>query len=352
LGAVAAGVSLKVAETTTLTAHANGARPAYEWEDDAELLALTSSEHLRMGAVSQAVPKLEGTVAIFREHGDAAGALGMELSKMTKVPQSDELKCLDILSHGMLRMGRRDKRLALELSAAMDSFLQQYKLVRYEKMALQDRRQAIQRKNSTRRGADQRAMYLAQQQRQLQATGQYGQLSHLEQNAIYTDSFANSVVGEAEEIAARLKSEIHRVAIDRRTHWNASMRTIANAMKEAASERVAIWESTLESLKTTPGGMPVAVVDPLAGSMMMGGGGGGGGMMMPQPPMLGSMPAHPVGEGGRGSIMIGSQPIGRPHHGMAQSMMMNHNADPSSQQQQPQQQPYASQALDGSTIYA
>lgn len=253
LGAVAAGMSMKVAETTQLTA-ANA--PAHEWEEDAELLALSSSENLRMGAVSQAVPKLEGAVTVLREQGDAAGAVGMELSKISKLPSNEDFKVCDVLSNGLLRHGRRNKRLALELSAAMDSFLQQYKMVRYEKMALQDRRQAIQRKGTYRRGADQRAMYLAQQQRQLQSTGQFGQLNQLERNAIQTDSMANEIVGEAEEIAARLKSEIHRVAIDRRTQWNASMHTVAKAMKEACTERLAIWESTLEALKALPGGMP------------------------------------------------------------------------------------------------
>jgi hypothetical protein len=346
LGAVAAGVSAKVAETTTMTTQAAAAaRPVYEWEEDAELLALTNSEQLRMGAVCQAVPKLEGTVSIVREQGDAAGALGMELSKMTKVPLNDELKCLDTLSHGMLRMGRRNKRLALELSAAMDSFLQQYKMVRYEKMALNDRRQAIQRKNSTRRGADQRAMYLAQQQRQLQATGQFGQLNQLEQSAIYTDSFANAVVGEAEELAARLKLEIHRVAIDRRIQWNASMKTIAVAMKEAASETVAIWESTLEGLKSLPSGLPV---EPLMVN----------GVASPSMPASGTMPLPPAGAPPQlgsilvdGSRMMGSSqppPLGgmsHPSSDMARSMMI-------SQQQQQRQQYDPSDPLDGSTIYA
>jgi len=270
LGAVAAGMSMKVAETTNL-AGANAA--VHEWEDNAELLTLCSSENIRMGAVSQAVPKLEGTVTILREQGDASGAVGMEMSKITKqnAASADDYKACDILSNGLLRNGRRTKRLALELSAAMDSFLQQYKLVRYEKMAMNDRRQAIQRKGNMRRGADQRAMYLAQQQHRLQAAGQFGQLNHLEQSAIRTDSMANDIGGEAEEIAVRLKSEIHRVAIDRRTQWNASMKTIASSMKEACTERLAIWESTLEALQAL-GGMPepVDVVSDVAASPILG----------------------------------------------------------------------------------
>lgn len=328
LGAVAAGMSMKVSETAQLTA---GSAPTHEWEDDAELLTLCSSENIRMGAVSQAVPKLEGSVTIFREQGDASGALGMEMSKITKqVPAAKEdFKGCDILSNGLLRNGRRTKRLALELSAAMDSFLQQYKMVRYEKMAMNDRRQAIQRKGTVRRGADQRAMYLAQQQRQLQAAGQFGQLSHLEQSAIQTDSLANHAVGEAEEIAARLKSEIHRVAIDRRTQWNASMKTIASSMKEAYAERLAIWESTLEAFKTTPGCMP----DENGMNPTMP-------MMVPQmgmPPQQQQMPMQQsmLSQSVMDASMIG----GQPHHQQQQQV-----PPPQHQQQQSQ--------MDTSIIYA
>ncbi|KAL3917551.1 MAG: hypothetical protein SGILL_004660, partial [Bacillariaceae sp.] len=235
LGAVGAGVSMKVAESTSLTA---ASAPAHEWEEDAELLGLVSSENLRLGAVSQAVPKMEGSVVLTREQGDASGALGMELSKAAKI--DPDFKFFEVLSNGSLRHGRRTKRLALELSAAMESFLQQYKLVRYEKMAMSDRRAAIQKKAKERGRAD---MYLTQQQSHLQYNGQ----GHM--NAIHMDSQALHAVGEADEIGLRLKSEIHRVAISRRTEWNASMKTIASSMKEACSERIAIWESTLESFE-------------------------------------------------------------------------------------------------------
>lgn len=245
LQAVGAGVTMKVAESTNLT---SASAPAHEWEEDAELLGLCSSENLRLGAVSQAVPKLEGTVIVLREQGDAAGVLGMELSKASKTLDI-EYKFYDILSSGLLRHGRRTKRLALEMSAAMDSFLQQYKLVRYEKMAMQDRRQAIQRKAKERGRADARAVHLSQQQRHLQVNGQMHHLNQLEQSAISMDTQALNAVSEADEIGARLKLEINRVAIDRRTAWNSSIKTVASSMKEACSERLAIWESTLEAFE-------------------------------------------------------------------------------------------------------
>jgi hypothetical protein len=241
LGAMGAGMSMKVADSTAASIN------AHEWEDNAELLGMCSSENLRMGAVVTAVPKLEGTAAILREQGDSAGAVGMELSKVSKI--SDDLKMCDILSNGLLRNGRRTKRLALELSAALEPFMEQYKTVRYERWAMQDRKAALQRRSKERGRADSRAMYLAQQQRQLQASGQFGQLSHLEHSAVQSDQFALGAVGEADEVGARLKSEINRIAVQRRTQWNASIKTIASSMKEASSERHAIWQSTLESFQ-------------------------------------------------------------------------------------------------------
>ncbi|KAL3938872.1 MAG: hypothetical protein SGBAC_006295 [Bacillariaceae sp.] len=241
LGAMGAGMSMKVADTTAASIN------AHEWEDNAELLGMCSSENLRMGAVVTAVPKLEGTAAILREQGDASGAVGMELSKVPKI--SDDLKMCDVLSNGLLRNGRRTKRLALELSAALEPFMEQYKTVRYERWAMQDRKVALQRRSKERGRADSRAMYLSQQQRQLQASGQFGQLSNFEQSAVQSDQFALGAVGEADEIGARLKSEINRIAVQRRIQWNASIKTIASSMKEASSERHAIWQSTLEAFQ-------------------------------------------------------------------------------------------------------
>ena len=258
LGAVGAGVSMKVAESTSsaLPSWAGGdsslisSSPAQDLEDNAEIIALHSSEHLRMGAVTQAVPKLEGAVALWREVGDLAGATGMELSKLAKQPdQSDIGKPAELLSNGILRHGRRTKRLALELSAALEPFMIQYKLCKYEKLAFQDRRNALLRRSKERGRADSRATMLVHQQRQLHASGQFGRLDQLERNAATSDEMALDAVHDAEEVGATLRQEINRVAYKRRTEWHASMKVIASAFKEASSERLAIWESTREAFE-------------------------------------------------------------------------------------------------------
>ena len=86
-----------------------------------------------------------------------------------------------------------------------------------------------------------------QQQRQLQATGQYGHLDRLERTAITTDQIAIDAFTEADEVGATLRSEVNRIAVKRRTEWHASMKVVASAFKEAASERLAIWESTRDA---------------------------------------------------------------------------------------------------------
>jgi PX domain len=210
----------------------------HELEDNAELLALVSSEDLRMGAVTTAVPKLEGSITLMTEHADACGAVGMELSKLCKQVETSETEIpLSILSNGLLRAGRREKRLAVELSAAMSTFVYQYKLCRYEKLAFSDRRQALAKCHKERAKADERAQKLLFAQDQ----------DRLTREAVVSDEMAVNAVREAEEIGHVLKLEVNRVAFGRRTEWSKSMKVVASAMKEASTERVAIWESTRQS---------------------------------------------------------------------------------------------------------
>lgn len=245
-------------------------------EDSAELLALSSSESVRMGAVLQAVPKLEGAVVLMREQGETAGAVGMELNRLAKevLSQGDrELSTpLEIFSAGLLRYGRRTKRLGVELSqATISAFQLQYKLCRYEKMAWTDRRNALIKRQKERGKADQQAQQLMMHQNQYQHQGMGGRygggaggygggyggnqqynpnmphLDQLERNATMSDEMAVGAVRECDEIGARLKREVNRVSYTRRTEWSKSVKVIASYMKEACTERVAIWESTRDS---------------------------------------------------------------------------------------------------------
>ena len=249
-------------------------------EDNAELLALQSAESIRMGMVQQAVPKLEGAVTLLREHAELSGATGMELSRLVKELQTSDIELaqpFDIISAGLLRSGRRSKRLAIELAAAIHSYQHHYKMCRYEKFAFQDRKNALQRRHKERMKADQRAAQLIMHQRNMYNTGYnpnipqnpyqpqppmpppqqqmgypYGDrvLAH---EAVNADLYANDVWNEADEIGQKLKSEVYRCAWNRRNEWTVSLKVIASSMKEAFTERVGIWETVQESfLKAFP----------------------------------------------------------------------------------------------------
>ena len=64
---------------------------------------------------------------------------------------------------------------------------------------------------------------------------------------VLMDELATDAGQECEEIGQRLKSEVHRIAHTRRGEWSASVKIVASAMKEALTERVAIWETVQEN---------------------------------------------------------------------------------------------------------
>jgi len=299
LANVGVGAAVQLSESTAATkfpwdtsnsAVGSGMGPAgmmdpnhYDYyEDNAELLALQSSESARMGAVLQGVPKLEGAITLLKEHAELKGAAGMEIGKLAKECNADDrdvAQPLEMLSHGMLRDGRRSRRMSAELGTALYCFSHHYKVCRYERMAFADRRSALVRRSKERGKADQRAaqLYLQQRAAQQQQQQQYyaghhihqppppppqqypygghpGGLDRLEREAVVLDEWAVDAVRECNEIGARLKSEINRVAWQRRTEWHAAVKVMASSMKEACSERLAIWEQARESfLQAFPG---------------------------------------------------------------------------------------------------
>jgi len=218
-------------------------------EDSAELFALYSAESVRMGAVLQAVPKMEGAVTLMREQADQGGNVALEVGRLSKEllePQPE----LDVLSNGLLRSSRRSKRLAFELGSALNSFVYQLKICRYERMAFADRKNAITKRARERGRVDQRA---AQMYRQQQQQGYYNP-QQPQMMGQYPDLMAAEALRECQEIGARVQSEVARITWQRKTEWSKSVKVIASAMKEAATERVAIWESVLENFdQTFPG---------------------------------------------------------------------------------------------------
>jgi PX domain len=287
------GAAVKVSETASSVTpasmggsagsggHGSGVVNDYG-EDNADILALQASESMRMGAVLQAVPKLDGAVTLIREHSEQQGAVGMELSRLSKeveVTDRDLGQPIELVAAGLLRAGRRSKRLAFELTAAVQTFHHQFKLCRYERAAFTDRKTALARRYK------ERGRYPPLSQRPPMAYGQqhqqypqYGQQSYMQQQpgygqqqpygagpmmsgsmmhpnnnnpgSMYMDP-AMASGHEADEVAATLKSEVNRIAYQRRFEWYRAVKVLASAMKEASAERVGIWESIQETFLHT-----------------------------------------------------------------------------------------------------
>lgn len=260
LGAVGAGAAVKVAEGTSDLAVKLGSSAQEVGEDDAELLSLASSEGLRIGAVTQAVPKIEGTIAAIRELGETGGFAGMEMSKLAKdlADEDRELSVpFEIVGNGLLRDSRRTKRLAVETAAASAPFLAQHRLCKYEKMAFADRRSALQKRRNARAKADSRAQKLMVHQSSLQSVGKVGLLEKMEMEAAVSDEMASEAQRECDVVGNTLRSEVGRVARMRREEWSSGMKVLASCMREACAERASIWEGAREAFRVEfPGIVP------------------------------------------------------------------------------------------------
>jgi len=251
LSEVGATTAVKVAESTSaVISELNNENQIMAGEDNSELLALASSEGLRMSSVLQAVPKIENSITLFAEHGASMSVIGLENQKLVNnILVGDTLLCspFEILSSGFLRSGRRASRMAVELGAAAQVFTLHKKLCRYERLAFADRRSALIKRRDARRDADVRAQKLHMQQYSLQSVGRYDHLSGYGRDTSRSHEMAADAVREADEIALILQGEVSRVSAQRNVDWRMSLRVMATSFREAHAERAAIWESCREA---------------------------------------------------------------------------------------------------------
>jgi hypothetical protein len=241
------GAAVSLSETTTRGMGVFN-HDDYLPEDSADLLALQSTEVTRMGTVLQAIPKLEGCVALLKEQAELMGSAGVELQKTKSL---EDLHPFEVLANGMLRSARRSKRCVVDILAAMQPFVYHCKLVRNEKLAFSDRRMALLQRAKERGKADQRAAQLVLQQRQMGSYHRYGGgdlsiIDRLERDAAVSDDLASGAIKECEEIGRRLVAEVARTAHDRRAKWRTAVVAVASLMKEATTERAFIWVSVRE----------------------------------------------------------------------------------------------------------
>lgn len=247
------------------------------------MLALSCQESLRIGAISQAVPKLEGALVLLKEYAEKTGDVGVELNRVVlnvwrgqKQIRLGPKEDLDAFSNAMIRSGRRSKRSAMEAVVALRPYVYQYKICRNVRNAFADRRKVLGKKVEMRDRADEKAHRLLSFQYQMNATSAqsnpnnapqtpaynnpYGnemantaasmqmELERMEMEAATSDEAANASANEAVQVGTMVKEEVTRLSQTRGKEWMSGMKVLAAAMKEAAAEQRAIWEATLVSV--------------------------------------------------------------------------------------------------------
>lgn len=226
-------------------------------EDDAMLLALRTTEQVRMGAIIQALPKLEGAVNLLRDQVEQSVVLGFELDRLaSKVADldADLGQPCQIMSKAIIKSFKPAKRLAFEeLPAALHCFSYQYQLCPYERAAFDDRREAIARRVNERERADARARHLLLRQQGQSAPGidsRYYDEDTLLREASLTDQIAVDASRDCDKIGQRLKDEVNRIVYTRRIESNDALAVVATSMMQATRDQLAVWEEARETFLT------------------------------------------------------------------------------------------------------
>jgi len=252
--------------------------PSTMTEDNADILALATSEGHRIALIHQAMPKITTSLISIQEYADLSNATGMETNALIQALNSisdtstDFLPYFNILSQAFLRNGRRTNRFSTELYAALDPFVFEYRQTFNETLAFQDRRTALVKRSTARSNADNikyRYMQTQQQQQQHQSnTTAYGlhqstqhqsmgyhtaeeyykQLDQLGMEAAMSDQQATSQNEQVQLIGDVLQKEVHRITHTRRKEFRDSLKVICSSMKEVFNERVAVWENVKQQV--------------------------------------------------------------------------------------------------------
>lgn len=249
-----ASTAVKVAEGTSAVVGELTNENLVGGEENSEMLALASAEGLRIGSVVQAVPKIEGSIALVDEYAERMNINGLEVQRLVKCLDDGEREItasFEILCTGLLRSGRRTKRLAVELSAAAQPYIHQYKLCRYERMAFADRRAALVKRREAKKDVEQRAQkYALVQQQHLQAYGNLSMMGRMDNDTAALDELAMDAMREADFVGKVVQMECKRIGDIRRKEWMDSLKIMVANMRETCSERVAIWEDCRQSFMT------------------------------------------------------------------------------------------------------
>ena len=240
-------------------------------EDDDHLASLTRAEIERLAALGSAAPKLAGAAVLLREHGEAAGSAGMEITALSRGAaaassakggggggvvvgggQQQTGRELQALAEGLLRSGRRARRAAVEVGAALEPFLEAERLGASIRCAMHDRKEALGRRASSQRAIAGRALFL-QQAREAAAKGggdpnAEKMVKRGEEELNDANAAARDAVAAAAKVGRLLAWEVNRLEGERRKKYAEGLKIMASAFKEACGEKVAIWEAAREAV--------------------------------------------------------------------------------------------------------
>jgi len=210
-------------------------------DDNSELVQLASEEQHRMNLVSQAIPKIEAFLILLGDWQEKQGALAMECTKLAKDMGNEDRPlslASDLLSTSLLRCARRTRRMVVESHAALDSYLQEPRLIRMEKQAFQDRRDAFMQWWNYRQAAEHKSQKLMLYKQ----NGIAVQRSKFEAEAAHMEQCMQDASQRAQDIGHVLQSEVLRISSIRQKEWMAGLKIWICSMKEAQTELKSIWQ--------------------------------------------------------------------------------------------------------------
>jgi len=176
----------------------------------------------------------------------------MELQKLVKDTSKDlplsGTQPIQILSGAVLRGGRRTKRGAVEVAAAMAPFTHQFKLGETTREAILDRKKISEKRHALSKKVEEKTIRLRVSRTSSSSNApEIAQKLEAEQNAFKRSLFIAENLER--DMGVILLSEFARVGSQRRREFLASAKTIASSMKEQANERASIWIDAMASFE-------------------------------------------------------------------------------------------------------
>jgi len=169
-----------------------------------------------------------------------------KLVKDTATHQNpNDLIPLRVLSNTLLRSGRRTKRSALELSAAVMPLIRHHRLCHYTKQALCDRRDSLKTKITAIRTVEAKTIKVNTARSQ---GGDAETVAKAEMELDVCRQVLKQRQADARDVGETLTAEVERIGKERRVEYVNALKVCASSFAQSASENLAIWEKAKQQL--------------------------------------------------------------------------------------------------------